>query len=235
MVDGLAVALDTVLALEPRPDRMVIEASGVADPATVAGYCHAPGLLLDAVVVVVDVETVKAKVGDRLVGDLVRRQLEGADIIVVNKVDLVDSSMVSDIVDWLGDMNPDGLKVATSNGVIDPPLLFGRVKRPQRDRAGGEVGIVADELFRTWSWSADGPVSREWIEALMDRVPAGIQRLKGIVRLVDDERRAWVVQRVGRRWSLRPTSLPADDVEQSTLVAIGDADTELDAGFWHAG
>lgn len=236
MVDGLAAALDSMLAMDPRPDRLVIEASGVADPATVAGYCHAPGLLLDAVVVVVDVETVEAKVGDRLVGDMVRRQLEGADIIVVNKADLTDPSTVSDVVTWLGEMNPDGLTVSTTHGVVAPALLFGRVDRPATPGSADGAGAVpvADDLFRASSWTSDDPVSKEWIEALMERVPEGVQRLKGIVRLVGDDRRAWVVQRVGRRWSLRPTSLPVADVGQSTLVAIGMAEADLDTDFWHA-
>jgi hypothetical protein len=38
IADSLGESLDQVLALEPRPDQIVIEASGVADPAAIAGY-----------------------------------------------------------------------------------------------------------------------------------------------------------------------------------------------------
>ena len=36
LVDGFATALESVLSFRPRPTRLVIEASGVADPGTIA-------------------------------------------------------------------------------------------------------------------------------------------------------------------------------------------------------
>ena len=40
LVAGLSAALDDLAELEPAPQRLVIEASGVADPAGIAAYCH---------------------------------------------------------------------------------------------------------------------------------------------------------------------------------------------------
>jgi len=222
MVDGLAAAMESVLALEPRPDRLVIEASGVADPATVAGYCHAPGLLLDAVVVVVDVETVRAKVGDRYTGDMVAAQLRAADILIVNKVDLVNPPDVADVIDWLDGYCPDGLKIPAEQAVVAHQLLFGADLPSGREPGGsGPSSSPADEVFQSWSWSGEKALDRDRIEAMMDAVPDGIWRVKGLVRLSGDDRRFWVLQRVGGRWSLRPTSVPAGDRPRSELVAIG--------------
>ncbi len=222
MVDGLGAALTTMLALSPPPERIIIEASGVADPGTVAGYCHAPGLMLDAVVVVIDIETVRAKVRDRYVGDLVEAQLRAADIVIINKIDLADADAVETIEAWLDQYCSDGLKVATTGAVLAPELLFGASNAAI---ATGERVLSpiagAEERFETWSWSVDRPLQREQIEAAMDSVPDGVQRLKGIVRLSDDDRRAWVLQRVGRRWSLRPIAAAASTVGASRLVAIG--------------
>ena len=127
MVDGLAAALASVQELTPRPDRLVIEASGVADPATVAGYCHAPGLMLDAVVVVVDVETVRSKVDDGYVGDLVGSQLRSADIVVVNKIDLAPEARVSEVVSWLDGYCPNALKLPDRT-ISDRPRAAVRVR-----------------------------------------------------------------------------------------------------------
>ena len=70
IADELGDALDRVLALEPAPDQIVIEASGVADPANVAAYGQGwPGCRLDAVVVLADAETVQAKSRDQFVGE----------------------------------------------------------------------------------------------------------------------------------------------------------------------
>ena len=226
MVDGLAAALEAVLALEPKPERLVIEASGVADPGTVAGFCHAPGLLLDAVVVVVDVETVRAKASDAYVGDMVASQLRAADIVVVNKTDLVDESVAADVMPWLDGYAPDALKLPTRQSVIAPELLFGHGSDHGPDRLG-RPSLDADQHFESWTWSAEEPVNRAALESLMEQVPDDIWRMKGIVRLTDD-RRAWVLQRVGRRWSLRPIARSANDIVRSELVAIGRPDALSD-------
>ena len=90
IADELGDALDRVLALEPAPDQIVIEASGVADPANVAAYGQGwPGCRLDAVVVLADAETIQAKSRDQFVGELVVRQLRRADIVMATKCDLV--------------------------------------------------------------------------------------------------------------------------------------------------
>lgn len=217
MVDGLAAALESVLALEPKPERLVIEASGVADPGTVAGFCHAPGLLLDAVVVVIDVETVRSKVADAYVGDMVASQLRAADVVVVNKTDLVDESATAEVVSWLDGYAPDALKLPTRQSVIAPELLFGHGS----GHGPGRPGLDADQHLESWTWSAEGPVERDALESLMAQAPNDIWRMKGIVRLTGDDRRAWVLQRVGRRWSLRPIARPADELVRSELVAIG--------------
>lgn len=220
MVDGLAAALESVLSFEPTPDRLVIEASGVADPGTVAGFCHAPGLLLDAVVVVVDVETVRAKVADAYVGDMVTAQLAAADIVVVNKIDLVDDHTVAEVLAWLDGYAPSALKIPARHSGVAPELLFGRAVGDGQGPAPG-TPVAADHVFESWTWSSDEPVDRVALEELMNHVPDDIWRLKGIVRLIDDDRRPWVLQRVGRRWSLRPVARPADQVQTSQLVAIG--------------
>ena len=85
----------TLYDLAERPDgpeHILIEASGVADPARIAGYagCH-PRLCLDGIVVLADAETVRARARDRFVGDVVRRQLAAADLVVLSRTDLVDA------------------------------------------------------------------------------------------------------------------------------------------------
>ncbi|MFM8862352.1 MAG: GTP-binding protein, partial [Acidimicrobiia bacterium] len=79
-------------AAGPLPDRVLIESSGVGELATIANYAALPGLRLDATVCVVDAASIDERVNDRWVGDLVRAQIREADLVVCNKVDLVDRS-----------------------------------------------------------------------------------------------------------------------------------------------
>ncbi|MCH6551406.1 MAG: GTP-binding protein, partial [Planctomycetes bacterium] len=100
--DSLGAAIDSVLALEPRPDQILIEASGVADPAKVATYGQGwPGCQLDAVVVLADVETIRERSADPFVGELVTRQLSAGDLVLLTKTDLVDADAARTTLRWV--------------------------------------------------------------------------------------------------------------------------------------
>jgi G3E family GTPase len=233
LVDGFAAALDTIRALDPRPERLVIEASGVADPANVAAYGHGPGLSLDAVIVLVDAETIRQRAVDRYVADTVLGQLSSADVVVVNKIDLVDRAEADEVVAWLADRVDRALIVEATDARVDPAVLFGRLRATGGRRPGGDPGAPihdrVDDLYQAWSWQAGGGrvLDREVIDRLMADLPDEVVRAKGIVWLPGgDGPRRHVLQRVGRRWTLRrarpgagSATGPADD--PSRLVLIG--------------
>ncbi len=82
------------LDLEPTPDHVVVEASGVADPASAAAWATVPPFEPAGVVVLAAADSVRSLARDRYVGDEVVRQLTGADLIVVTKTDLCEPSAV---------------------------------------------------------------------------------------------------------------------------------------------
>ena len=90
MAGGLDEALARVLALQPAPQWIVIEASGVSDPGRIAQVGMADPLLqLEGVVVLVDAGAIRETAADPLLADTVLRQLRAADLLVLNKTDLV--------------------------------------------------------------------------------------------------------------------------------------------------
>jgi G3E family GTPase len=226
LVDGLSAALDEVLAFDPAPARLVIEASGVADPAAVAAYGHGPGLTPDATVVVVDVETIRRQADDVYVGDTVRAQLRAADIVILNKVDLVEAAAADAVNRWLTEVVDGALIMRTAQSEVDPSVLFGpdltlkaADHNPDLNPAGPSP---AESVFESWSWSSPSSVERPVIEALMADLPDGVVRAKGVLVISDDRRRRHVLQRVGRRWTLQPG--PLDDGAEtmgSQLVVLG--------------
>ncbi|MCP4223301.1 MAG: GTP-binding protein [Actinomycetia bacterium] len=240
LVDGFAAALATIEELERRPERLVIEASGVADPATVAAYGHSPGLELDAVVVMADAETIRQRAVDQYVGDTVLAQLDSADIIVLNKIDLVPTDDVVTTRVWLQDRAPDAVVVDARDAKVGPAVLFGFTGAPRAGGAGLAAGLShtdhgpagdhghADELFESWSWAGEGALERSTIEALMEHLPEGVVRAKGVLSLSDDPDHLTVLQRVGGRWSLRPgrtaTSPPTSQLVIIALVGTFDGD-----------
>ena len=103
MGDDLVGALDRLLAREGgRPDRFVVEASGVADPAAIADVATLhPELKRDLVVVLADVETLRARYEDRRLRETIARQLDAADLLVLNKCDRVSGKAREAAASWL--------------------------------------------------------------------------------------------------------------------------------------
>ena len=223
LVDGFATALETIRALDPAPERLLIEASGVADPAAIAAWGHSPGFELDATIVVVDGETIRAKSRDKYVGDTIMAQLASGDIIILNKSDLVDDETLDGTEAWLTKTCPQAAIIRARDGQVDPMFLLGVTERPGTPTP---AHIHAEDIFRTWDWSHDGePVDRAQIESMMDGLDETVVRAKGIVWLADEPDHRSIVQRVGKRWTVRRGApWPDGDEPRSQLVFIGVGD-----------
>lgn len=154
LVDGLAAALDDIAELDPRPERVVIEASGVADPAGIAAYCHRRPYRLDLVVVVADTETIAAQVADEYVGETVRGQLAAADLVLLNKADLGDADAAAAVVKTHA---PDVPTVNAIQASVDPRVLIGLEPRANQRHTSTTAGChsrpgagVAVDATRNW-------------------------------------------------------------------------------------
>lgn len=224
LVDGFSSALETVQALDPVPERLVIESSGVADPATVAAYGHGPGLTLDATIVVVDGETIRKKSRDEYVGDTIIGQLGSGDIVVMNKVDLITDEDATATREWLAERCLDAVIIDAANGVVDPAVLFGVVEPRDPGAAhqhvDGDNHQHAESLFEAWSWSRNEPLSTAAIDNLMDTLPETVVRAKGLVLIDEEPDKVMTLQRVGQRWTLRPFG-PRGASAESRIVIIG--------------
>ena len=147
--------VETLLDLIERPDRfdhIVVEASGVADPARIADIAVLePQLERDGVIVMVDAAEVQERASDRRVGDTVLRQIKAADLLVLNKIDLVDDPAI--VHDWLSAQTEAPILEARQ-AEIPIDVLFGL------DRHGA-AGGKADEVFRSWSYAWSEPVGRD--------------------------------------------------------------------------
>ena len=84
--------LATLLRRDPRPEFIVIETSGVADPSDIVRNLMDPMIWreapLETVLCIVDATTPPAKLNDALL----RSQLRAGDVVALSKVDLVDAA-----------------------------------------------------------------------------------------------------------------------------------------------
>ena len=223
VVDGFTVALDTIRASSPRPERLVIEASGVAIPAQVAAYAFGPGLELDGVVTVVDAETIRRNARSEYVGDVIAQQNTATDLVVLNKVDLVDHGAMASLMAWLTEVT-DAPLIPARDGRVDLSVLLGL---DAADRTSATTMPTATS-FASWTERWLEPIDRTSFEQQIAALPDAVVRAKGVVRFTDDPLTESIVQVVGRRVSI--TAGGRWTRERSELVVIsldpdGDAKT----------
>lgn len=222
--DSLGAALDTVVALDPPPDQIVIEASGVADPAKIAAYGQGwPGCRLDAVIVLADAETIRSRADDQFVGELVTRQLAGGDIVFVTKTDLVDDAAAAQVCDWVRRTTDNRTPVApcVRGDVPVGAVLDLDAQNLRTAPTGDHRSPDKTEMFVTTTLSFAQAVPRGQLEDLLQNLPDEVVRVKGILALDDGVR--CEVHRVGRRWSITPTSaeLPiTGEVNHAGVLAL---------------
>ncbi len=255
--DNLGLALYDLAERPDGPERIVIEASGVADPANIAHYAAShPRLALDSIVVIADAETIQERSHDKYVGDLVRLQLAAADMIVLSKTDLVDADACRRVRRWIEAELPQARILAGPDAGSFADLLlqhddfcFGRrpgsrseaVHEPGRrrdsreshrallDRAERRPPFPASDgdhgrMFTTWTFVRGCPLEGAALRAAVAALPPAVVRAKGIVRLSEAPDRRFVLQLVGRRWSLEGIPGPRTLSDRSEIVCIGPAD-----------
>mgnify|MGYP001415253751 CR=1 FL=1 len=125
--DLLRAMIDLLRRTET-PEYIIIETSGVSDPAGVASTFMLPDLKpfvrLDSILTVIDAE----QGGDALEGDqyfLAMSQVGVADIVVINKADLVDGVQLQEIKTWVREVVPRARILETSYGKVPPQLVLG--------------------------------------------------------------------------------------------------------------
>ncbi|MBM00172.1 MAG: hypothetical protein CMM06_10825 [Rhodopirellula sp.] len=146
--DLLAEVAD--LAAEGRFDYLLIESTGISEPAPVADtFTFAIGdgtplsevAELDTMVTVVDaanfledlrigkdlksLDQAATEDDPRTVADLLTEQAEFANVIVLNKTDLIDADTLGTIEGFIEHLNPHALKLRSTFGRIEPSRIMG--------------------------------------------------------------------------------------------------------------
>ena len=253
MGDDLVGALDRLLAREEqRPDRFVVEASGVADPAAIADVATLhPELERDLVVVLADAETLRAHYEDRRLRETIARQLDAADLLVLNKCDRVGEEERAAVTAWAHarvrapithtvEANvPVALLLDSPTAAAAPPAARAPEpfehpatgRRPPSGAARSSVAAASPPSrlghgFRSRTVYCPHPIDparlRTTLAALMPRV----LRAKGFLVSAGagpDAAKEWtLVQACGRTVHLEPWHPPPDEARPTpALVFIG--------------
>ncbi len=220
--DDLSQALIRVLDASPPYDGIVIEASGVSDPWRIAQIGLAePSLALDGVIVLLDTSALAEHLANPLLRDSIERPLAHADLVVLNKVDLVAAETLSAARAWLKEFAPRAHRVETKNGAVPLPMLSGlhlpelgefTAAQAMRRRRGGDHV----DQFAAWSSAPERAFTVDEVKTWLKAPPTGLLRLKGWIHTVEH---GWSeVQFSGRNGSVRRALVARSE---PALIAIG--------------
>jgi G3E family GTPase len=216
--DDLTQALLRVLSSAPPFDAVVVEASGVSDPWRVAQFALADSRLrLDGVIVLLDTACALEQARDPLLKESIERPLAHADLVVLNKSDLVDAATLDNLRAWVGQHAPRVPVIPAVQADL-PVALLGSAGL-YRAHGGGLKSLPAMHAtqFETWHTQASGLYDEVLLRTWLENLPPGVLRLKGWLHSSDA---SWLeLQFAGARASLRHATAPPDGAQ--VLVAIG--------------
>ncbi|PCH42642.1 cobW-domain-containing protein, partial [Wolfiporia cocos MD-104 SS10] len=171
------------------PDRIIIECSGSAFPATLAFQIReleretSGGLKLDAIVTVIDAENFA---GYEDTSPTARMQASYTDVILINKWEHVSERALDVLIDHLNTLNDLTPKIRCEGRAgVDPDLIFGLDSRLFLEGGLHEHGHEHhhDEVETVTVLSAQGVEEGQLAQALDGLSKETVWRVKGFVRL----------------------------------------------------
>ncbi len=165
-----------------KPHLIIIESTGLADPEPLAYRVKNAGLGLDAIITVVDAANVERQLAET---EVARAQIEAADFLVVNKLDLVDAPAVARLERRLAKLNPRAERMKTVRGALNSDVLFATGVAAFRERARAGSDHLHADAIGSFVYRSRLPLRQAMFERLLRRLPADILRAKGIVRFAD--------------------------------------------------
>jgi G3E family GTPase len=231
--DDLVRSVMRLLQGPDAPRRVLLEASGVADPAPLAGTFLAPAfrprLRLDGIVCVVDAEQVLT---DPELVPLQLRQIGFADLVILNKTDLAGPVRTGELTARIREKFSGARLLETVRCQVPVEVLFssplstGGASATRSPDAPATPGEDHASRFEAWSFETEAAFCADALHELARQLPASVYRAKGVVRVSGRGNRPdlrGILQIVGRRADLaagRPWQ-PGDG--PSRLVFIGAA------------
>jgi G3E family GTPase len=190
------------------PEIIVVETTGVAEPDALAFDIQEAlsRVRLDGIVCVIDADMLMRF---PQIGHTERMQIESADTLLLNKIDIISEDDLEKSKRKLRDINAEATLLRTERCRVDSDLLFG---------VGCEKKIAPPEHehqpeFESFTFTTETKLDRKCFEHFADDLPASVHRAKGFVRFDDGTH---LFNFVAGRWDMEPF-----ESEETQLVFIG--------------
>jgi G3E family GTPase len=185
-----------------RFDGIIVETTGLADPAPVAQTFFADedvkrATKLDAIVTVVDAKNLPARLADSREAE---EQIAFADIVLLNKMDLVTPEQAAEVEKKIRAINPYAEIRRSTRSEVPIEAVIGReafslqrILEREPEFLSGEDEHEHDSEVQSLSFEVSRPIDPErfnaWISNLLQVKGQDLLRTKGILHYQGDDRR----------------------------------------------
>lgn len=182
VTEGIALPNGDIL----KPQGVVIEASGMADPRSMRRLLQESGLdrhfHVAGVTAVVDPGTLMKLL---LVLPNIRGQIESADVILLNKTDLHAPETIAKVREKIVAINPQAKIISCTYGNIPPEILLADGLSARIEQMDAAFGLCRDPNFERETRTFDKPVEIAALESLVSQVGEKLYRAKGSILTTD--------------------------------------------------
>ena len=230
--DDLLTKVLKLFAGDVVPEHIVIETSGVSKPVSVAETFLNPATLslvdVQNMITVLDADLVIDDQADYT--DLAYSQIAVADLVVINKTDLVSPQRLEAVRKKVADIVPRACILETTFGEVPLDLIFDDQMSRAMESLREKNKLLTphrehhhDQEFATWTFRSQAEWSFNALQRAVEHLPVGIFRAKGLVRLDLETDDYGILQVTGRRGWLKLVEPEPNEVEIVTteLVFIG--------------
>ena len=199
------------------PSHLIVEPTGVAQPGEILDVLSQPPLKdfcrVQGIVTIVDAGFFKAR---EMLGSFYDRQILSADVILLNKIDLVGGEVALGIEARLEEMNPRAKVFLTRNCSVEPARLFEGLSSAgeKTGKAGFRDENLEHQGFQSFTFEDHGIMDRTKLIRFLESLPASLFRCKGWARFPDS---SVIVNYSGGNYRLEPTQ----DSHPTALVLVG--------------
>lgn len=190
------------------PDVIVVETTGVAEPDAIAIDIESniPTVSLDGIITIVDCD---ASIKFPTIGHTGRTQIEMADIILLNKIDLINDKQLKEIEYKIKEINKNALFFRTQKCKIDINYLFG-INTKRVIKAHKQHEIKVDYFV----YSSKKIFDKKMFETFVSNLPKEIYRAKGFIKFKEN---SFLFNYVAGRYSFEKFK-----ADKNELVFIGE-------------